>query len=91
MPEFEGFCGERNKKGAGKLASASPNPISGKPYDLRLRSSGTANPRHNSVKEPGSGTVLLPAVMIRAKSPGTEKLLFRKAISPEKVAVSPGS
>ena len=71
--------GGRNKKGAGKLASASPNPISGKRYDLSLRSSGTANPRHSSVREPGSGTVVLPAVMIRAKSPGSEKLLFRNA------------
>jgi hypothetical protein len=31
MPEFEGSLGEETKKGAGKLASASPNPISGKP------------------------------------------------------------
>jgi hypothetical protein len=52
--------------------------VSGKPYDLRVRSSSTANPRQNSVEEPGSG-VGLPAVMIRAKSPGTEKPLFRKA------------
>jgi hypothetical protein len=79
MPEFVSSLGEETKKGAGKLASASPNLISGKRYDLSLRSSGTANPRHSSVKEPGSGAVVLPAVMIRAKSPGSAKLLFRNA------------
>ena len=77
--EFEGSLGEETKKKRRQLASASPNPISGKPYDLRLRSSGTVNPRHSSVKEPGSGTTVLPAVMIRAKSPGSEKPLFRNA------------
>jgi len=89
-PSSKARWGKKQKRRR-KTCQRLSKPDLRKTYDLRLRSSGTANPRHNSVKEPGSGTVGLPAVMIRAKSPGTEKLLFRNAISPEKVAVSPGS
>jgi hypothetical protein len=89
-PSSKARWGKKQKRRR-KTCQRLSKPNLRKTYDLRLRSSGTANPRHKSVKEPGSGTVVLPAVMIRAKSPGTEKLLFRNAISAEKVAVSPDS